>query len=162
MKIAIIVNSITGNTLLVGEKLKEKFLSMGYEVEIKRIAPTCKEPVSGNDLKSMVLKDIPDLSPYDLIILGGPVHAFTISAVIKEYVRQSETLKGKKIMIYVTQAAPFGLFGGNRAISRLKEACEDKEARVIKTGIVCWSKNKREDDMERLLRDFSILNINCH
>ena len=154
MKIAIVVNSITGNSFLVAEKLKERFKSMNNEVEIKRIAPTCKEPVSGKDLKNIVLKDSPDLSPYDLIILGGPVHAFTISAVIKEYVKQSDSLKGKETLIYVTQAAPFGLFGGNRAINRLKDACESNGAKVIKTGIVCWSKNKREDDIQKLLREF--------
>lgn len=156
MKIGIVVNSITGNTLLVAEKLKEEYLSRNHEVEIRRIAPTCKEPVSGSDLKNIVLKDIPDLSPYDLIILGGPVHAFNISAVIKEYVKQTVSLEGKETFIYVTQAAPFGLFGGKRAINRLREACDSKGAKVIKTGFVCWSKNKREEDIDKLIKDFIV------
>ncbi|TJX12782.1 flavodoxin family protein [Tissierella creatinini] len=155
MKIAIVVNSITGNTLLVAEKLKEKFQTMNNEVEIKRIAPTCKEPVSGSDLKNIVLKDIPELSPYDLIILAGPVHAFSISAVIKEYVKQSQTLKGKNVMIYVTHAFPFNWLGGNHAISQLKSECESKGANVIKTGIVSWANNKREAGIEKLLKGFT-------
>lgn len=155
MRIAIVVNSITGNTLLVAEKLKERFQSMDNEVEIKRISPTCKEPVAGNDLKNIVLKDIPDLTLFDLVILAGPVHAFSISAVIKEYVDQSQSLKGKNVMIYVTHAFPFDFLGGNHAIRQFKSACENKGANVIKTGIVSWAKNKREAGIEKLLKELT-------
>ena len=155
MKIAIVVNSITGNTLQVAEKLRQRLESMNHAAEIKRIAPTCKEPVSGSDLKNIILKEIPDLELFDLVILGAPVHAFSISAVIKEYVNQVNTLGGKKVMIYVTQALPFHSLGGNRAVKQLKLACKEKGATVIKTGIVSWSHKKREDDIERLLEEFS-------
>lgn len=154
MKIAIVVNSITGNSLLVAEKLKNIFDSMNHDTEIKRIAPTCKEPVAGNDLKNIVLKDIPDLSPFDLVVLGAPVHAFSISAVIKEYVSKADSIKGKKVMLYVTMAFPIKFLGGNHAISQLKKSCEDKGAKVIKTVIVSWAKSKREKDIEELLEAF--------
>ena len=157
MKIAIVVNSITGNSLLVAEKLKIMFESLNHNAEIKRIAPTCKEPVSGKDLKNIVLKDTPDLTSFDLVVLGAPVHAFSISAVIKEYVKKVDTIKDKKVMLYVTQSFPFPFLGGNHAINQLKTSCEDKGANVIKTGIVSWAKSKREKDIEILLENFKYL-----
>lgn len=157
MKIAIVVNSITGNSLLAAERLKEMYKSLNHDVEIKRIVPSCKEPVSGKDLKNIVLKDIPDLAPFDLVVLGAPVHAFSISAVIKEYVKKVDTIKDKKVMLYVTQSFPFPFLGGNHAINQLKKTCEDKGANVIKTGIVSWAKSKREKDFANLLEEFKAL-----
>lgn len=154
MRIGIVVNSVTGNTVTVAEKLKESLENNGHQVQIERISILGKEPVQGNNLKNMELKSIPDMSTYDLIILGAPVHAFSMSVVILEYLKKSDTLKGKKVVLFTTMSFPFTWLGGNRAINQLKAASEAKGATIIGTGIVSMSRSKYDKMLKELVEDF--------
>jgi flavodoxin len=142
MKIGIIVHSKTGNTLSVAERLKKELEGAGHSVKIDRI----ETESDGSDPKNPVVKltDPPDASKYDVILFGSPVWAFSLSTVMKAYLSQLQSIKGKKVGCFVTQQLPFKWMGGNRAIKQMSEASKAKGGSVSETGIVNWSSKKRE------------------
>ena len=142
MNIGIIVHSHTGNTLSVAEKLKDKFLAEGHLVTLEQVTAVNEDPAAAANVE---LKTIPDIAGYDVLILGSPVRAFSLSPVMLLYLNQLPSLQGKKISCFVTQQLPFAWMGGNRSIKQMKKAIISKKGTVDETGVVNWSSKKRED-----------------
>ena len=151
MKIGIIIHSQTGHTYSVAQKLKEKLSADGHAVDIKQLRLAGGQQNPGKDSK---IENPPDLSGYDRVIFGAPVHAFSLSKVMTIYLTQVSSLAGKTGSCFVTKGLPFGWTGGSRAIDQMKEICESKWAMVSGTGIVVWNKN-REKQIDELIEKFS-------
>jgi multimeric flavodoxin WrbA len=82
MNIGIIVYSRTGHTLWVAEQLKSALESAGADVCIERVtAYDDAEP----DVGKIRLSQAPDLSPYDAVLFGSPVHGFSLPVVMRAY-----------------------------------------------------------------------------
>ncbi len=154
MKAGIVVHSQTGNTLSVAERLKEKLAAAGHTVSIERLTPDDEKQ---NDSGKVRIIKLPDLSPYDAIILAAPVHGFSASSAMKAYLRQLPSLNGKKVACFVTKALPFDFTGGNQAVSAMKRAAESRGGTVVGTGIVKWSGEGREKRIADLVERFSKL-----
>jgi flavodoxin len=137
MKTGIIVFSQTGNTLSVAEKMKEKFLKGGFETEIKQIMQT---DVNNRDPKKIEIKNMPDLSAYDVIIFASPVQAFSLAAVFKAYLEKIDPLEGKVTLCYVTKGLTFKKTGGNKAIKIITDIVLSKGGDIKASGIICWNK----------------------
>jgi flavodoxin len=152
MKIGIIVHSQTGNTLSVAQKLQEKLTASGHSVKLERITPVGGEQ---KDMKNIRLENLPDLGVYDALVLAAPVHAFSVSPVMAEYLKQLPSIQGKKIACFVTKGLPFKWTGGNRAISQIKTACESKGGRVVTAGIINWGDAKRENIIAEVIVNIS-------
>ena len=116
MNIGIIVHSHTGNTLSVAEKLKDRFLAEGHLVTLEQVTAVNEDPAAAANVE---LKTIPDIAGYDVLILGSPVRAFSLSPVMLLYLNQLPLLQGKKISCFVTQQLPFAWMGGNRSIKQM-------------------------------------------
>lgn len=147
MKIGIIVHSKTGNTYSVVKKLKEKLVALGHTVNIERIEPVdeSKKPY------------YPNISEYDALVFGCPVHGASMSQALSSYLSQITTLKDKRVACLVTEFFPFPWMGGNHAISQMKNSCESKGAVVIGTGVVNWKGLHREKSIEELITKLSSL-----
>ena len=156
MKIGIIIHSQTGHTYSVAQKLKEKLSADGHAVNIEQLRLAGGQQTPGKDSK---IENPPDLSGYDRIILGAPVHAFSLSKVMAIYLTQVSSLAGKTVACFVTKGLPFDWTGGSRAIDQMKEICESKWAMVSGTGIVVWNKS-REKQIDALVEEFSGLILN--
>ncbi|MCX7745354.1 MAG: flavodoxin domain-containing protein [Clostridia bacterium] len=152
MKVGIIVHSHTGHTLSVAQRLKDMLAAKGHDVNLEQVTAVNEEPSSGGNTE---LKTIPDIHAYDVLIFGAPVRAFSLSPVMKVYLSQLRSLKGKKIGCFLTQHFPYSWMGGNRSIKQMKRICEAKGEMVFETGIVNWSHKNRErkinDVLERLM-----------
>lgn len=153
VKIGIVVYSQTENTYLTALKLKEKLLEIGHEVELDRI-----ETVGDTTprAKKMDLENIPDVSEYQGLIFGSPVHAFNLAPAMRYYLEQIPSLENKKIACFVTKSLPFNWTGGNTAISKMKNICESKGGRVVGTDIIVW-RGDIDKKISNLIRQFSIL-----
>ncbi|MHB8130204.1 MAG: flavodoxin family protein, partial [Mobilitalea sp.] len=116
MNIGIIIHSHTGNTLSVGEKLKESLQAGGYTVALERVTAVNEDP---NAKEKVRLKSIPDLSKYDYVIVGAPVRAFSLSPVMANYLSQLPNMNDKKFACFVTQHFPKPWMGGNRAVKQM-------------------------------------------
>jgi hypothetical protein len=141
MNIGIIVFSRTGNTLLVAEKIREAAAAQGHTAVIERIRAEHEEPNSKTPLRLTVL---PDPTKYDAVIFGAAVEAFSLSAVLKEYLSRLPSLGGKPAGCFVTQHLTRPWLGGNRAIRQMRALCAAKGLDVRATGIVSWSSPARE------------------
>jgi NAD(P)H dehydrogenase (quinone) len=135
MKIGIIVYSQTNNTYSVAQKLQEKLLATGHEVEIERVVPAGDVHPGSKDV---TFETRPEVDAYDALIFGSPVHAFSLAPAMKAYMEQIPSLQDKKIACYVTKGLPFDRTGGNQAISHMKKTCESKGGTVVGTGILVW------------------------
>ena len=94
MKIGIIVHSQTNNTYLVAQKLQEKLSEDGNEVEIKRVKMKGGDKSGRKDIQ---IENPPEVSDYDALIFGSPVHAFSLAPAMKVYLEQIPSLQDKKI-----------------------------------------------------------------
>jgi flavodoxin len=156
MNIGIIVYSITGHTLSVAQKLNEKLLTNGHSVSLERVIAINDEQT---DIGKIQFSNAPSVEKYDALIFGAPVRGLSLSAVMAAYLSKFTSLKGKKIICYVTQYFPYPWMGGNRSIKQMKKICESKGAKIFDTGIVNWSNSKREkkitDLVDKLSKDLN-------
>lgn len=148
MKIGIIIHSHTGNTLSVGERLKESLLAKGHTVHLERVIAENEDP---NTSEKVQLKSVPDISIYDYVILGAPVRAFSLSPVMKAYVAQIPEIHQKKVACIVTQQFPKPWMGGNRAINQMCRMIKQKGGIVFEIGIVNWSSKTRDEQIDGIL-----------
>ncbi len=155
MNIGIIFYSQTGNTYSVALELKEKLSTAGHSVNIERVIPAGDAQPGAKNLQ---FESRLEVDTYDALVFGAPVEAFSLSPVMKSYLTQVASLKGKKVACFVTKALPFYWTGGSRATAQMKKICESKDATVCGTGIVIWMGKRREkkiaDVVEKLSRLF--------
>ncbi len=152
MKIGIIVHSQTNNTYSVALKLQEALTQSGNDVEVKRVSMVGGDKPENKD--KIQLENPPDVTGFDALVFGAPVHAFSLAPVMQVYLEQLPSLEDKKIALFVTKGLRFEWTGGSRAISQMKKICESKGGTVIDTGIVVWNK-QRDKKIAGLIQEFS-------
>ncbi len=143
MKIGIIIHSVTGNTLSVGEKIREALIAKGFETALERVIAADEKNPGPNP----ALLNKPETQPYDMIIFGAPVHGFTLSRAMQAYMSQLSGLENKKVRCFVTQQLTKPWLGGNRAIRKMTQLCSGCGVGVGETGIVHWSSRQREEQI---------------
>jgi len=141
MNIGIIVYSQTGNTLSVAKKLEEKLSSAGHSATLEQVKVVGERNQGDRDFR---LETLPDTRPYDALVFGSAVEAFSLSPVLTTYLKQIESLQGKKVACLVTQLFPYPWMGGNRAIRQMRRLCKAKGATVCRSGVVNWMRPRRE------------------
>ena len=154
MNIGIILYSETGNTYSVSQKLKEKIVKAGHSVNIERLKVIGKVHPSTKDVK---FESLPDIEPYDALVFGSPVQAFSLSFAMTAYLSQIKSLLDKKVAFLVTQFFPFPWLGGNRTIGQMKKICESKGATICGAAVVNWSKPSREKQIAEMVEKLSKL-----
>ena len=153
MNIGMIVYSQTGNTWSVAQKLEEKLSAAGHTVTMERIEVT-GEVEPGKPVQFVTQ---PDPGPYDALVYGAPVMAFSLSPVMNQYLKQVAPLQGKKVVCLVTEAFPFAWMGGNRAVRQMTRLCKSKGATISGSGIVNWMKKRREQQIVQVTDSLSKL-----
>ena len=152
MEIGIIVYSQTEHTYSVAQMLKDKLVVDGHSAKLERVV------LSGNvkpgDKKNIKFEIAPDVSGYDALIFGAPVHAFSLAPPMDIYMTQLPSLQDKKIACFVTKGLPFSWTGGNSAIDRMKKIVESKNGSVNLTEVLVWGKN-RNKKIGKMVQKFS-------
>ena len=141
MNIGIIVYSQTGNTLSVAKKLEEKLSAAGHTATLEQVKVVGERNQGDRDFQ---LETLPDAGPYDALVFGSAVEGFSLSPVLTTYLKQIESLQGKKVACLVTQLFPYPWMGGNRAIHQMERLCTSKGATVCGSGVVNWMRLRRE------------------
>jgi hypothetical protein len=152
MKIGIIVYSQTGHTLEVCEKLGDRLIGEGHSVTMERVT-LAGERTSGT--RSFELQKRPDPSPFEAIVFASYVEAFSLCAVMDQYIRDLESLVGKKVACLVTQQLPYAWMGGRRAIRQMTRLCRSKEATIRAQAVVNWAQSRREQTMAAAVSQLS-------
>lgn len=144
MNIGIVVYSHTGNTYSVVERFKKELEEMGNIVSIERLEPVNKEDVHPR-AKNIEYKRLPELDQYDAYIFASPIQAFSLCTGMKSFLEKMESLNNKQVACFITKGLPFNWTGGNRAIRQFKKLLKQKDANIVETGIIKWTKNKEKD-----------------
>lgn len=154
MKIGIIVHSQTDNTYSVALKLQETLTESGNDVEVKKVSMVGGDkPENKNKIQ---LENPPDVTSFDALIFGSPVHAFSLAPAMQVYFEQLPSIQGKKVALFVTKGLRFEWTGGSRAIGQMKKLCQSKGGEIVGTGIVIWNK-QRDKKMAEVVRNFAVL-----
>ncbi|MDX1357532.1 MAG: flavodoxin [Clostridia bacterium] len=146
MKIGLLVHSVTGNTLSVMKKLQTVLAEKGHEVELKEIKTAAKVDVGQ---KEADFTQNPSPVGYDAVVFGSHTEAFQLEAAMKLYFRQMDRIEGVKTACVSTHQFPFKWLGGNSAVRKMREMCEEKGAEVVGTAVIDWSpESKRQGKID--------------
>lgn len=141
---AVVIYSKTGNTRSVAMRL---------------VGPTClllevKPVVDNPNIEHPELKDKPDISSYNHIILGSPVHGFMLSKVIQTYIQLTD-FTGKNVDLFVTHFFPFAWMGGKQTLKQMKKLVEKKGGTVNLMTSINWKNRKRQTDIDSLVERYT-------
>ena len=135
MNIGIFVNSKTGNTLSVAEKLRERLAAMGHRVALEKV-------VASNDgemnIEKIVLSNPPSTQGYDMLVFAAPVNGARLALGMQAYLQSLPSLEGKLLAGFVTEALPFPWMGGNQAIEGMEKLVQAKGGKLSAAGVVNW------------------------
>ena len=151
MKIAIVIYSYTGNTFSIGTKIVRFLQGKNHDVQLIRVNVDDDQP-SKTEIQ---LGEIDSITPFDKVIFGSPVRAFSLAPAMIKYLQQLESLNGKTVSCFVTKQLPFAWTGGSSALNKMVNLCKDKGAEIDKTGIINWSNKNREQMIDQLVKEFA-------
>lgn len=146
MKIAVVIYSYTGNSFSIGQKIVRFLQSQNHEAQLIRVNVTDDQP-SKTDVQ---LGNIESVAPFDKVIFGSPVRAFSLAPAMVKYLKQVESLSGKTVSCFVTKQLPFSWTGGTSALKKMISLCVEKGSVIDKTAIINWSDKNRD----RMIDDF--------
>ena len=141
---AIIIYSKTGHTLSVAEQLVSR-----KNMPLLRIIPQIDDP----SIPHPILIQKPQINDYDHIIVGSPVHGFSLSKVMKAYLEQTD-FQGKKVDLFVTHYFPYAWMGGNQTLKQMKKLIESKGGIVNMMTSINWSNKKRLSDIADMIHRY--------
>jgi NAD(P)H dehydrogenase (quinone) len=152
MHIGIFVHSQSGHTSTMGMAVTSRLREKGHEVDIELIKPAGRVHPR---MKHVEFRDdVPDMSPYDAVLFGGPVWAFTASPVVGSFIKEIPTLKGKKVLCFSTSGFPTAISGAKGGLKKLGLLLEEAGAAVLEGEPLFWgvgcSKKKMAAAAERI------------
>ncbi len=154
MNIGLIVYSLSGNTLSVAMKLKDKLSAAGHAVTLERVETVGPAKLSSEDA---ALKSKPALDAYDAVIFACPVRGGTPAPPMARYLEQPPSLAGKDVALLVTGFFPVAGWGRDQTLAQLKETCESKGANVRGAESVGWFSLNRGQQISSAIASLSNL-----
>jgi len=136
MKIGIIYHSLSGQTRKLARLMQAKLKQDGHDTILVELtaSPEQKSGTIRQPLKFEVT-NLPGISGFDALCVGGPVWAFGPSTVTYKAILQMPELTGIKVLPFVTMGFPLTWMGGNGAIRHMSAALIQKGATVL-PGII--------------------------
>ena len=115
-KMLIVYYSHTGTTKSIAEKLREKTGGDLFRIETVKTYPArysalteeAKRELQEDDLPALKAGP-PDMSSYDLILVGGPVWWYTVATPVMSLLKQAD-FKGKKVAAFCTHEGGIGKY----------------------------------------------------
>jgi flavodoxin len=115
-KMLIIYYSHTGNTKYIAKKIREKTGGAVFEIETVKTYPAeysalteeAKRELQTGDLPALK-KNPPDMSSYDLILVGGPVWWYTVPTPVMSFLRKAD-FAGKNVSAFCTHEGGIGKY----------------------------------------------------
>lgn len=151
MNVGILFYSQTGNTLSVAKKLEAQLKAQGHGAVLEQVRLI-------GEIKPNVpcqFERIPDISGYDALIIGAPVHAFQLCAPMKELLPKLGSMQGKRVRCFITKGLFEKAFGGKRSIRELAKLCKDKGADVGESVIINWKNPERDTLIDQTAAQFA-------
>ncbi|MCM1129392.1 MAG: NAD(P)H-dependent oxidoreductase [Alistipes senegalensis] len=116
VKVLVIFYSQSGVTRRIAEILQSKTQADLYEIETVRTYPTQQPGIYDEPKKELETGQLPalkheppDMSAYDLILVGGPVWWYTVSTPVMRFLQLAD-FKGKKTAAFCTHMGGLGRY----------------------------------------------------
>lgn len=159
MRVLIAYYSRTGNSKRIGTLLKEvleEFPDVVTQIEpivdLKDRSGVGGYAIGGRDAAMKKLTDISpplnDAGNFDMLIIGGPVWAWTVSPAIRTYC-STQGRKARKIAFFCTM----GGSGDKRAFSEMERLCGKPPLSVL--GLTDGMVKKDGPALREILKEFS-------
>ncbi len=158
-RIGIIVYSQTGNTRLVGQKLRDRLQEDGHRAEMVLLNNPSDEETEEEE---SCPPDPPVPRHYDAVVFGAPVHAFSLAPPMVQYLEDLSSLRNMGLVCFVTKQLPFVWTGGTRALATMQDICESKGGRVLGTQTVVWAGTGRDERIDRCVQNMCRLLSRAH
>ncbi len=115
-RVLVIYYSLTGNTRSIAEMIREKTGGDVFEIETVKNYPAdyseciqdAKKELQRRELPALK-KSPPDMSSYDLVLVGSPVWWYTVSTPVMRFLTQAD-FAGKKVAAFCTHEGGVGKF----------------------------------------------------
>ncbi|MCE5241845.1 MAG: flavodoxin [Syntrophobacteraceae bacterium] len=115
-KLLVIYYSLSGNTRNIAERIREKTGGDVVEIETVKEYPSdytectkeVKRELQTRDLPELKMNP-PDMSSYDLILVGSPVWWYTVSTPVMRFLTQAD-FAGKRVSAFCTHEGGVGKF----------------------------------------------------
>jgi len=137
MKIVIMVHSQSGTTMEFAERIAVKLKEKYQVVHLTKLETD--PPIKSGSVRHTApfnITNLPDIKEYDIILIGGPVWAFSASPIVVAAIEKLGNLSGKKVIPFVTMGFFHPSLGGNKAISLLGQKASAVGATVLPGKII--------------------------
>lgn len=94
-KCLLIFYSGTGNTSFLVNKVKERLISINYDVDIYRINPLHLETL--------------DLTQYDIVGISYPIYGFNLPGIVHKFFKKQKFVNGQRYFIFKNSGETYGL-----------------------------------------------------
>jgi len=150
MKILVVYYSRTGHTKKIGDMIADALKGETDEIVIpKSLLGIIGWFLAG---KYASRKEVPKIEPpkndsasYDLVIIGTPIHSWTLSGPVRTYLRENKN-KFKKVAFYCT----CGGMGMERAFDEMEKECGQKPVATL----VVREKELKKGDYTKKIKKF--------
>ncbi|HEX68009.1 MAG TPA: hypothetical protein ENG13_02970 [bacterium] len=154
MKALIVYFSLTGNTEKLALLLEEELINRGLDVEKIKVEGG-EGSFMGECLRALFQQKVSlegkDVGPYDLILIGSPVWAFSPVPAILTFVSNSEGWEGKKVLLFFTFGS--GL-GKERAEIILRKKIQERQGEVVSSLRIKGSTLKNAERVRERVKFF--------
>ena len=151
MKIGLILFSHTGHTKRVGERAATRLRNDGHEVNF--ILLETLEPINFR-ADEMALKSVPEISDFDALVLGTPVHGGRMSAPMRYFLNQTPSMNGISIVLFATNFFRSS-WGATQTLQTLRKMCEEKGAHYLGAVDIQWFSFYRNLNIKRAVDKMS-------
>lgn len=127
MKIGIIVYSQSGHTASFARAIADQILEAGLDCDVELLRP---HGIPKPWTRNIQFRRIPEVAEYDVILFGAPVWAFSVSPVLCAVFTHIASIKGKKVLPFVTHGLPLSI-GPKRALKQLSNELDFLQADVL-------------------------------
>ena len=150
MKIGVVYYSYSGHTALVVDQFVAEMKEAGEEVSKIVLEP--EGPIQLSAIAAP-LKALPDVSSFDVLVMGTPVHGGRMSGPMLTFLETVPTLEGKHVAYLVTHFFP-RKWGAAQTIEVMEGLCWEKGAKILGGADVTWfglgRKGKIADAIQKL------------
>lgn len=148
-KVLIVFYSHTGVTRGVAERIREKTGGDVFEIKTVRTYPSgyselieeAQRELQAGELPALK-KGPPDMSSYDLVLVGGPVWWYTVSTPVMSFLTQAD-FAGRTVAAFCTHEGGLG-----KTFPNFKQ--QAKNARVL-DGLDLFKPQTRKGDADKAL-----------
>ena len=149
MNAGMVLFSHMGHTRQLGEALQQELEEAGHTVDL--IVLETQEPFNlGADLTA--IKPVPVVHDYDVLLLGSPVHGGRISAPMRAFIAEVDSLTGMPCVLFVTHFFRQS-WGADQSLAEFTEKCREKGMRILKTCAVRWFSLQRKKNIQNAVQE---------